>query len=51
MDIQYVEERVAELIAAIDRATTEGRDDTFNFFRGQLHVWQEVQRSMKVATK
>lgn len=47
LDIEYARERAAELRAAMDKATTEGRDDSFNFYRGQLLVWDYVIRNLK----
>jgi hypothetical protein len=49
MTTEYVQERVTELRTAIDFATVEGNEKNFHFYRGQLHVWEEVLRSMLVS--
>ena len=46
MNKEYVQERIAELNKAIETATYAENDEKFNFYRGQLHVWQEVSRTL-----
>lgn len=52
MNLIYVQERIAELEAAIinclDLPANSPRKvgEMISFYRGQLHVWHEVQRSM-----
>ena len=48
MNLDYVQMRIQELRKAIENATYAGRDDIFHFYRGQLCVWEEVQRSQEV---
>ena len=49
MSKEYVQERIEELNKAIEIATYAENSEKFNFYRGQLHVWQEVLRSLVVA--
>ena len=52
MKLDYVQERISELEIAIMKVSYLPKDalksktDMFNFYNGQLHVWQEVRRSM-----
>ena len=47
---EYISARIAELNEAIDKATTQGKQDKFHFYTGQKVIYLSMLSALKEKT-